>query len=166
MFAPFRFLLERDVLVALAYFGLQFSIQFAFMTSAANLFQTLYGLNDLQIGLTYMSKGAGHILGSLTVGRLLDHNYRVVLKNHERKNTASALKSFHDASKSPKIAQDFPIYYARLRSVWISVCVCQLVTIIYGWCFHVHAHISIILLLQALRKPIDIARVQIINLRC
>ncbi|ORZ03336.1 major facilitator superfamily domain-containing protein [Syncephalastrum racemosum] len=148
MLAPFRFLLERDVLVALTYFGLHFSIQFAFMTSAANLFQTLYGLDDLQIGLTYMSKGVGHIAGSLTIGRILDHNYNVVLKSYERKN--ATLRTFQDARKSAKIAKDFPIYHARLRSLWISVGVCQIVTIVYGWCFHVRAHISIILLLQAL----------------
>ena len=50
--------------------------------------------------------------------------------------------------KFDKLPTDFPIYRARLRSSWIHIILCQLVTIIYGWSLYAKVHIAIHLILQ------------------
>jgi len=53
-FLSFAILLERDALIIISYIGLTMFGMIALLTSVPNLFSSLYGFNDLQIGLCFM----------------------------------------------------------------------------------------------------------------
>lgn len=134
---PAKYLFEADVFAMLLYLALHYAVFYAYLVSMPALFAELYGLNQLQVGLCYLVQGFGSVLGSLVGGRLLDRDYTVL-----------ARKRGFSEKKQGKLPLDFPIYWARLRTVWIHSGVVQIITIIYGWILSINAHMAAPLVLQ------------------
>lgn len=134
---PARYLLQADVTAMLIYLALHYAVYYAFLVSMSSMFAELYGLNQLQVGLCYLVQGFGCVLGSLIGGRLLDRDYRIL-----------ARKRGFSEKEQGKLPLDFPIYWARLRTVWIHSGVVQIITIIYGWILSIHSHMAVPLTLQ------------------
>ncbi|KAI8148733.1 major facilitator superfamily domain-containing protein [Fennellomyces sp. T-0311] len=136
---PMLYLLQPDVFVALLFNALHYAVYYCYLTSTPSLFASLYQLNELQVGLCFLVPGLGCVIGSLCEGRILDHDFRVIM----RKGGIS------DSQKnSGKLALDFPIFKARLRTAWIHAMLIQVVTIIYGWCLYIDVHLAVPLVLQ------------------
>jgi MFS family permease len=53
--ASFAILLEKDALIIISYVGLVMFGNIALLTSTPNLFPRLYGFNELQVGLCFLS---------------------------------------------------------------------------------------------------------------
>ncbi|KAL1932432.1 hypothetical protein VTP01DRAFT_8110 [Rhizomucor pusillus] len=134
---PAKYLFEADVFAMLLYLALHYAVFYAYLVSMPALFAELYGLNQLQVGLCYLVQGFGSVLGSLVGGRLLDRDYTVL-----------ARKRGFSEKKQGKLPLDFPIYWARLRTIWIHSGVVQIITIIYGWILSINAHMAAPLVLQ------------------
>ena len=136
---PMLYLLQPDVFVALLFNALHYAVYYCYLTSTPTLFASLYHLNELQVGLCFLVPGFGCVIGSLIEGRILDHDFRV---------TAHKNGINDSEKKSGILSQAFPIYKARLRTAWIHAILIQVVTIIYGWCLYVDAHLAVPLVLQ------------------
>lgn len=95
------------------------------ITAQSSLFKSRYGLNDLQIGMTFLSNGLGCMLGALSTGRLLDVDYQHFKAKHD---TATEI--------------DFPIEQARLRTLWIWSPIQWMAVLLFGWTIDRHLHIA------------------------
>ncbi|KAI9246064.1 major facilitator superfamily domain-containing protein [Phascolomyces articulosus] len=139
---PFIFLRYPDVIIGMAINGCFTAVMYCFMTTTPTYFSSIYGLNELQVGLCYLPFGVGCFVGSSVSGRLLNKDFRTI-----------ALKQGitpDEIKKSGKLALDFPIYRARLRSCWISMILGELVTIVYGWTLCAETHLAVPIILQFL----------------
>ncbi|KAL9582769.1 MAG: hypothetical protein Q9203_005355 [Teloschistes exilis] len=102
-----RLVFQKDtalVLVANAVFYMNYSCMQA---SLAPLLMNIYGLNALQVGLTYLPYGIACGVASFLVGKVMNHDY---------KKTAAAVDFTVDKIKGDDLAT-FPIEKARLRSI-------------------------------------------------
>lgn len=136
---PVRYLFEKDVFAALLFNALHYAVYYCYLTSTSTLFADIYNLSELQVGLCYLCQGVACILGSLTEGRILDRDFRITAKQ----------AGIPDAkSKGSQLSAEFPIFKARLRTVWIQALLVQAVTIAYGWVLWVNAHLAAALILQ------------------
>ena len=137
---PFQSLLfakEKDVLILLIYYSVQYAAVYAVTTSLPLLFGQLYHLNELQLGLAYFPNGIGCILGSVVQGKLLNCDY-------DRLRKRFSVMSATDLS--------MPVEKARLRTVWVHSLLFNVLLVVYGWCLYIHAHIAVALVLQFFRK--------------
>lgn len=134
--APFIYLTEPDVFLILWFNGITYTVFYCFMTSLTKQFSIHYSyLSELEIGVCFLCMGVGIISGSFIKGRLLDHDYRAVSKKFKRQ--------FPDKPDS-----EFPIFVARLKTVWINLIFMEVATLIYGWMFIINAPLPVALVLQ------------------
>ncbi|ORX81673.1 MFS general substrate transporter [Basidiobolus meristosporus CBS 931.73] len=134
---PFLFLLEKDVIVALIYNGIHYATYYCYLTSTTSQFTKIYSLSEIHIGLCFLCQGVGCILGSYFQGKLLDHNFKT-----------TAIKSGFGEARRGNLPPNFPIFRARLRSLWINVIPIQVITLLYGWMLHIRAPLAVVLMLQ------------------
>ncbi|KAI8337093.1 major facilitator superfamily domain-containing protein [Chlamydoabsidia padenii] len=139
--APFIYLLEIDVLVALVYGGLLYSCHYAYLVSATDLLSTHYGLTTIQIGLCFIPQGLGSVIGSHVVGKLLDRSFGVSLQQYMASHPDTIIERGH-------IPLDFPIYHSRLRIIGPCFLLSQTITVAYGWLFHTNAPLTIPIIFQ------------------
>src|ERR1700709_1726940 len=76
-------------------------------TGASNVFNTLYGFNQLQISLMFIPVGAGSITAAFSIGKGVDWNYR---------RYATRL-GFSIVRNRGQDLTEFPIEKARLQIV-------------------------------------------------
>ncbi|KAI7859441.1 major facilitator superfamily domain-containing protein [Circinella umbellata] len=134
------FLRNPDVALIMIINGSYMMITFALQTTIATHFPQIYNLNTLQVGLCCLPNAIGSIVGSFLIGYLMNRDFRAIASKQGM--TKEQVKKFG------KIPANFPIYHARLRSTWIHIILCQLVTIVYGWSLYAEVHIAIPLILQ------------------
>ncbi|CAO3636467.1 unnamed protein product [Mucor hiemalis] len=136
--APFIYLTEPDVFLVLWFNGVVYTVFYCFMTSTTKQFSINYPyLSELEIGLCFLCMGFGTILGSFIKGRWLDYDYRVVSKKLKEQGL----------SEDP---DEFPIFTARLRSLWYNLVLMVIATFIYGWMLVIDAPLPVPLIIQFL----------------
>ncbi|KAI9310575.1 major facilitator superfamily domain-containing protein [Dichotomocladium elegans] len=133
---PFTYLLYPDVALIMLSNGLVAAMLAVYLTTTSTHFERIYGLDTLQIGLCYLPFGLGCFLGSLLASRILNRDFEAV-----------ASKCGVRPEKGV-ITPAFPIFLARLRTVWIQLTALQVVTIVYGWVLYKHVHLAVPLILQ------------------
>ncbi|KAI8970430.1 major facilitator superfamily domain-containing protein [Mycotypha africana] len=131
---PFLNLKEKDIIILLVYNSLQYASLYCVMTSSTKLYSEIYGLQEIQIGLCYLSNGFGALLGSYTCGKLLNWRFRKI---------ARSLKIDEKYTKRGSLDPDFPIERARLGVTWIWGLLFNIFMICYGWCLFYKLHIAI-----------------------
>ena len=140
---PYRFLLMPDFLLVMLIEGFYFGVQGCYMINTPYLYRDHYNLNVEQIGLTYLAQTSGSVVAGLTSGHYLSYCFRKIAKAYDG----------DDFDKKPtghsnKLPLDFPIYRARLKSVWHNAILAQLVTIAYGWSFVYNAPLAVPMIIQ------------------
>lgn len=80
-FQSWVYLKERVVLIILLYNSLQYAGLYCVITSVTDLFSNAYGINEVQVGLCFLSNGVGASLGSYTSGRILDWRFKTIAKS-------------------------------------------------------------------------------------
>lgn len=149
------FYLEADTLCVLIHYGLQFGVSMSVSIALSTLFQSAYGLNEIQTGLALLSRQVGAVLGVIVHSRILDRQYSRVSRQY---NEPSRTDRDQDNSRMLKmreanyVAPDFPIFQARLGHIWHEIVLTQIITVVCGWCIYIKAHLSIILALQLVCK--------------
>ncbi|KAI8977257.1 major facilitator superfamily domain-containing protein [Mycotypha africana] len=133
--APFIYLREPDVLIALLHSGIFYTSFYSFLTSTTKQFNIHYGLSELQIGLCFLCQGGGTLLGSYITGMFLDREYKSVRRKFR-------LKHPDQPDLQPSI------YTARLRSSWISLFFADTMPLVYGWAMHANAPLPAALIIQ------------------
>ncbi|KAI9659638.1 MAG: hypothetical protein M1831_003719 [Alyxoria varia] len=133
-----RIIFWRDTSLVLWMAASPYAVWYCVQASIPNIYKDIYGFNELQIGLAYLTGGAAVIVGGYLNGKLMDWNYRVTAKQ--------AGRTIDKVAGDDLI--DFPIEKARGRgSYWVlAVYICGLSG--YGWSVEKHAHESVPLILQ------------------
>lgn len=139
-FTCLRIIFWKDTALTLWLGASSYAVWYCIQTSIPPIYKTIYHLNELQVGLCFLTGGAGVIIGSFIAGRLLDRNYKL---------TAKVMGLAVDRFSGNDI-YTFPIEKARSRGslYWAGLSVTSLVG--YGWTVERHAHPSIPLILQCL----------------
>ena len=126
-----RILTDLEAALLLLSTGLGLACYYAIITGASVAFTSVYGFNQLQVGLVFLSIGGGSILSAFTTGKLIDWNY----KRHARRLNFPVTKNrLTDLSA-------FPIERARLE-IGLP---CQLLggACVIGYGFMMSHHVSI-----------------------
>ncbi|KAI9246068.1 major facilitator superfamily domain-containing protein [Phascolomyces articulosus] len=137
--SAFMVLRHPDVILIMLINGCFMAMLFTLMTTTSTQYPLVYTLDTLQVGLCYIPYGVGSVLGSLTTGRLLNRDFMIVAHQYGMDP--------QQVRKTGKLTLDFPIYLARLRTVWIYMVICQLVILVYGWVLYMKVHLAIPLIL-------------------
>ncbi|KAL8734123.1 MAG: hypothetical protein Q9166_001608 [cf. Caloplaca sp. 2 TL-2023] len=151
--AAVRIIFWRDTALVLWMAGSPYAVWYCVQASIPPIYKDIYGFNDFQIGLSYLSGGFGTVLGGYVNGKLMDWNYRV-----------TARQIGHTVDKvSGDDLNHFPIEKARTRGSWyiLGVYICALAG--YGWAVDFHAHKSVPLILQFVLAVICTAFQQTFN---
>ena len=133
-----RIIFWRDTALILWMAASPYAVWYCVQTSIPTIYQDEYGFNEFQIGLAYLTGGAGTVIGGYANGRLMDWNYRTI-----------AEQIGHTIDKvSGDDLDHFPVERARARGSWwlLALYICALAG--YGWSAVAHTHESVPLILQ------------------
>ena len=122
-----RLLFELPTSLVLLANGISYGAFYAITSSVPSQFAAIYGLNDLQIGLTYIPIGLGTIISSFTTGWALDRNFKRIAAQNG--GTPSIKNSKQDLTT-------FPIERARLQLAIPSLIIAAVKVAGYGWHLH------------------------------
>jgi multidrug resistance protein len=132
---PLRSLLllfDKHTGFILFYTGLAYAA-FNFVISGLQaLLVSIYGLNELQVGLSYIPIGVGAMLSAAVLSRLVDWNYRRLAVKHEFPVTYTRQLKFGG----------FPIEKARLQIALPMVWAASAAVLAYGWVLHRGVHLA------------------------
>ncbi|KAI8093140.1 major facilitator superfamily domain-containing protein [Halteromyces radiatus] len=139
--APFLYLFQLDVLIGLIYVAILYSCYYCYLVSTTNLYDKIYGLNAIQIGLCFIPQGVACVISSYISGKIMDREFTSVLNKYKQDHPGAII----DRGKIPL---DFPIYHARFRISWIYAVAIQIVTLGYGWALQNSVHLAVPIILQ------------------
>lgn len=129
---------HRDTFLALWMHGSFYTVDYSFVAALPDIYKNIYHFNELQIGLAYLPRGAGIIIGGFVNGKWMDYNYR-----------ATAKQIGHEVDKVAGDDLDhFPIERARARGSFYLLAWSTATMIAYGWVVNKHTNVSIPLILQ------------------
>ncbi|OGM40837.1 putative MFS transporter [Aspergillus bombycis] len=122
---------QKDTSIILLSNAILFAGFYDVSASIPSIYEDLYGLNELQIGLCYIPFGLGATIASILSGKILDYNYR---------RLANRLGvPLHHSSRDLK---DFPIEKARLQLAFPLLTIGSLTVIAFGWVLHFGVHLA------------------------
>ncbi|KAI0380400.1 MFS general substrate transporter [Hypomontagnella monticulosa] len=150
---------NKDMAIVLFYNA---SLYIGFMTATATLsaqFAEIYGYDEIQTGLCYLPIGGATTFASVTMGYMVDLNYRRIAKKLGVKIDR----------KHGNDLKGFPIEKARLQLVYPLVVVGSLAYIGYGWALYYETHVAVPLVLSffiglCVTGPFQIINVLIVDL--
>ncbi|KOC08603.1 putative MFS transporter [Aspergillus flavus AF70] len=123
---------QKDTSLILLSNAILFAGFYDVSASIPSIYQDLYNLNDLQIGLCYIPFGLGATLASIISGKILDSNYRRLAKQLN-------IPLHNSTSRDLK---DFPIEKARLQLAFPLLAIGSLTVIAFGWVLHFGVHLA------------------------
>ncbi|PTB62268.1 hypothetical protein BBK36DRAFT_1145059 [Trichoderma citrinoviride] len=141
LLACLRIIFYRDTFLALWIHGSFYTVDYSFVAAVPDIYKDAYGYNDLQLGLTYLPRGVGIIVGSYCTGKMMDANYRAVKRATGRTDDGGSRITGDDLLT-------FPVELARTRFS-LHLLVISTATIIgYGWAVERDAPAAVLLVLQ------------------
>ena len=140
VFEPLTFLAEKDVFITLFFGAVVYTVWSMVTSSTSSVFEATYGLNTLEVGLTFLGNGFGCMSGSYTIGYLMDFNH----KRTEREYCVQHNLPL-DTRITTKTHPDFPIEYARMRNTWWITALFIVCTAVYGVSLKTHLALPVIL---------------------
>lgn len=127
-----RILRDKESLIILLYNGLFFTGMTVVSAALPDLFKEAYGLDELKIGLCYISMGTGCLVSALTMGHIVDWNFR----RHAALNNLTIIKGKQQDLRS------FPIEKVRLQVGAPGHVIGTLALIAFGWMVKYRIHIA------------------------
>lgn len=127
-----RIACEKEMSIITVTSGMVFSVFYAITSSIPSLFAGIYGYNTIQIGLCFISVGAGSLVAAVMQGKLIDWNF----KRH-------ALRLGFPLEKG-KIQDltSFPLETARLEIALPLIALLCVTTIAFGWVVHFEVSVA------------------------
>ncbi|KAF9895278.1 hypothetical protein FE257_000181 [Aspergillus nanangensis] len=123
---------QKDTSIILFANAVLFAGFYDVSASIPAIYQELYGLNDLQIGLCYIPFGFGATIASIATGKTLDYNYRRLAKRLGF--------PLHGARR--RDLKGFPIEKARLQLTFPLLAVGGCTVIAFGWVLDYGVHLA------------------------
>ncbi|KAJ4345832.1 uncharacterized protein N0V89_011967 [Didymosphaeria variabile] len=127
-----RILGEKESCILLLYNGLFFTGMMVVSAALPDLFKDAYGLDELKIGLCYIAVGTGCLVSSLTMGHVVDWNFR----RHAALNNLTITKG------KQQDLQNFPIEKVRLQVAAPGHMIGTAALIAFGWMVKYKTHIA------------------------
>ncbi|KAF1829805.1 MFS general substrate transporter [Decorospora gaudefroyi] len=127
----FRILAEKESGILLFYNGLFFTGMMVTVSAMPELFYAAYGFDELHIGLCYVSNGVASLISSLTMGRIVDWNFR---------RHAKAMGMEIIEGKQQDLSH-FPIERVRLQVVITGHILGIIGMVLFGWTLQCKTHI-------------------------
>jgi len=121
--ATLRILGEKESCIILLYNGFFFTGMMVTTSAIPDLFKQAYNLNELDIGLCYIANGIGSLLSSLTMGHVVDWNFR----RHAARLNMPILKG------KQQDLSNFPIERVKLEIVIPGHIIGIIGLIMFGW---------------------------------
>ncbi|KAF8349672.1 MFS general substrate transporter [Amanita rubescens] len=144
---PLRLFMHADILGLLAVNAIINSSYYVVLATISTLFQEAYPfLNETTIGLCFLSSGGGMIVGSFTMGKMLDWEYQTFKR--KAISQAAVGNEKHDSEEQVTRDNMFPLEKARLRLLPFLLVVYVIVCAGYGWCLEKKSIIAGPLILQ------------------
>ncbi|KAJ6189299.1 hypothetical protein N7519_004207 [Penicillium mononematosum] len=121
---PLKLVFHPNSIIILLVTGIIMGGNMTVLSSITEIYTSQYGLDELEIGLCYISLGTGSIVASVLTGRLLDWNYRRM----------AAIKAANSTTPEQDTSQDsIPVEKAR-SMITIPLVVLGSVTVLaFGW---------------------------------
>ncbi|EIN07877.1 MFS general substrate transporter [Punctularia strigosozonata HHB-11173 SS5] len=148
---PFRLFLYPDLDVLLVFFGLIYAVFYGVTATLSSLFADAYPfLDETDLGLLFLAIGGGMIVGTGTMGKILDWEYRRIRDGLVRKYVADGGEKVDVAEAEAEVTKEenFPIEKARLRLIPILLTIYVACLLGYGWCLQEQVSIAVPLILQ------------------
>ncbi|KAL5049330.1 hypothetical protein BDW71DRAFT_159519 [Aspergillus fruticulosus] len=123
---------QKDIAIILIANAILFAGFYDVTASIPSIYDELYGLNDLQIGLCYVPFGLGATVASIATGKLLDFNYRRLAKQ---------LNVSLQETRARNLTH-FPIEKARLQVALPLLTLGTFTVIAFGWCLNYGVHLA------------------------
>ncbi|KAF2682328.1 MFS general substrate transporter [Lentithecium fluviatile CBS 122367] len=123
---------EKESCIVLLYNGLFFTGMMVVSAALPDLFLDAYGLDELKIGLCYISIGTGCLISSLTTGHIVDWNFR----RHARHLNMPIVKG------KQQDLSNFPIEQVRMQIVAPGHVIGTLGLVAFGWTVKYRTHIA------------------------
>ncbi|KZP25436.1 MFS general substrate transporter [Athelia psychrophila] len=137
-----------DVIVILIFNGIVYSVFYGVTATISVLFKQAYPyLSESDIGLCFLAIGGGMVIGSATIGKLLDRDYASFKNKMVQKIEDGGGESGARAEDVTK-DENFPIELARLRTMPVYLGIFCIATIGYGWCLQAKVSIAVPLVLH------------------
>lgn len=120
---PLALVFHMNSIVVLLVTGVIMGGNMTVLSSITEIYTTEYGLDELEIGLCYITLGTGSIVASVVTGRLLDWNYRRMAAKRATNATAG------------QQSDGEPVPFEKARSmVTIPLVILGSVTVLaFGW---------------------------------
>lgn len=123
---------QKDTSIVLFCNAILFAGFYDVSATIPSIFNELYGLDDLQVGLCYIPFGVGASIASFLNGRFLDYNYRRIAKSIN----FPLVKNRHTDLRN------FPIEKARLQIAFPMLALGSLCILAFGWCLNFGVHLA------------------------
>jgi multidrug resistance protein len=135
---PIRIIFHRDTFIVLWMHASFYSVDYSLVAAIPDIYKNIYSFNELQIGLSYLPRGVGIIIGGYCIGKLMDYNYKATARNIGW--------TINDVSGDN--LNHFPIECARSKGSFWLLAISTATLVGYGWAVNKHANVSILLILQ------------------
>lgn len=130
--ATFKIVAEKESGIILLYNGLFFTGMMVTVSAIPDLFRQAYKLNELDVGLCYIANGIGSLLSSLTMGHVVDWNFR----RHAKRVGMTITKG------KQQDLSNFPIERVRFEIVIPGHIIGILGLIAFGWTVKFQTHLA------------------------
>ncbi|KAF2650028.1 MFS general substrate transporter [Lophiostoma macrostomum CBS 122681] len=138
IFACVRVAFHKDTILSLFIHGAFFTVDYSFVAAMPDIYKDIYHWDELMVGLAYLPRGVGIIVGSFFTGKVMDLNYR---------ETARSIGWTINKISGDDLLK-FPIEKARSRGSYWLLLISTGTMIGYGWVVERRTHPSVALLLQ------------------
>ncbi|KAI3336270.1 MFS general substrate transporter [Xylariaceae sp. AK1471] len=126
-------LFDKEIFLLSSYGGLLFAGIYAVGTASPTLFAKYYGLNEFEIGLTYLPLAAGSVIAAILVGKGLNWNFY----RHARRLGITV-----DGSRQMDLAR-FPIEKARIEILLPPFVLSVVIVAVWGWAFEQRTSVAV-----------------------
>ena len=148
-----RIILYKDASLVLWISAVHYMAYYCLQATMPALFVTRYGLDELQLGLTYLAIGIGVAMGGFLNGKFLDINYCRTAKD----------VGFTINKISGDDLRKFPIERARTRFAYFLILFDTVALSGYGWTCQRRVHIALPIVLQFILGFLQTCIVQTFN---
>ncbi|EME79524.1 uncharacterized protein MYCFIDRAFT_190396 [Pseudocercospora fijiensis CIRAD86] len=125
-------LTDKESSFILLYNGLFFTGMMVVTASIPTLYESIYHLNTLYTGLCYISMGMGSLTATLTMGHVVDWNFR----RHARR------LNLHISKTRQQDLTNFPIERVRFEVVVPGHIIGTIGILIFGWTLNFHTSLA------------------------
>jgi len=147
--APVRLLIQPECLCIVLFTGVCYTVWQVTMVATATIYAQEYGLEERNIGLTYISNGVGSLSGSILTGKLLDREYKRQLRREQAAQQDKHQLHQEQAGKQPKevettelIQEVQNIEIARIKPLVVPFVAYLISVVALGWLLEYRVHIA------------------------